>query len=295
MHPSITNIGLMVTKNEAPILKDIMDANIRHVDRVYVLDGGSDEAERILRGYPQVVYYLHERELERRLGRKPTIVDGIRGYLLDEIRVREKGFPWITLMHGDEIFYHDPRIAIQLAEKTGANIIAWYAPHFFPHADDYRRWDDLKNKPLIERFRHFAYYGDRCWLEHRQYRLLPDLCYLKEENPSFLPVGSTPFRELEVHPIYHHFKVWNLDMKSYTRRFLTLKRFRPVIHPKDKWSTIPYMPITFKGFFIKKYHGYPAVGYFDGTFGTLEAPYNEFVRRHLGDVNPRTNQLSSRA
>lgn len=266
--------GLLVTKNESPILRDILDINTQYIKKIYVLDGGDDNAESIFKQYPEVVYYIHEKELESRLGKKIAPVDGIRGYLFDEIMKTASEGDWITLMHGDEMFYHNPTEVIMYAEKLDVNIVGWYAPHFFPHKNDYHNWTTLQNKPVYDRFKYYAHYGNKCWIEHRQFKIDSSMKYDYKAHGKIFPTSIKPYKQLEAFPIYFHYKVWNLDKRSYKTELFNFKYKRTVIHPKDKWSTVHYYPLTFKDFFRESYPDYSSVGYFDGSFGDLENSYN---------------------
>ncbi|MDD2462692.1 MAG: hypothetical protein PHI97_01720 [Desulfobulbus sp.] len=153
----INHVGLMLTKDEAPILRDMLEANLRYIKKVYVLDGGHDDSCKIFKEYPEIISYLHEDDLRAQLHEPLKVVDGIRGYLLDIIREHEKGDVWVTLMHGDEIFYHNPLEVVELAQISECNCVEWYAPHFFPHKKDYKEWGELLQKPLQERIRYYLW------------------------------------------------------------------------------------------------------------------------------------------
>ena len=283
MDPAPEIFGLLVTKNEAPILKDVLDVNTQFIKKIFVLDGGNDNAENIFRAYPEVVYYLHENELEKKIGKTIKVVDGIRGYLYDEILKVAKMGDWITLMHGDEIFYNDPTEVVACAEKKGANLVSWFAAHFFPHVNDYPVWNELKNKQLLERFRYFACYEKRCWVEDRQFKILDTTKYRYDRHGELYPKFPTAPIRLNAFPLYHHYKVWDLDKKNYQTELFNFKHKRPVLHPKDKWSTVHYYPLTFKDFFRESYPDYPSVGYFDGSFGKLEDSYALLRQECLAD------------
>ncbi|MDD2466682.1 MAG: hypothetical protein PHI97_22005 [Desulfobulbus sp.] len=57
--------------------------------------------------------------------------------------------------------------------------------------------------------------------------------------------------------------------------------FSPVIKPKGKWSTVPFLPLSIKGFFREKLPKYPRVSCFNGSFGQLENPYNEYRKKEF--------------
>lgn len=291
----INHIGLLLTKDESPILPDVLDANLQYLKKVYVLDGGSDNAREILEQYPEICHYVHENDLQKQLNHPLNIVDGIRGYLLDIIREKENGNIWITIMHGDEIFYHDPREAAEIAEFAGANCVEWYAPHFFLHKNDYKNWETLSQKPLRERIRYYAHHKGSCWTEMRQFKLDAALDYDKNKHSCVLPLPKTAWRPLPVHPIYFHYKVWNADIEAYNKGFVpgnknlwirNLLRLKLCMRSPGKWSRLPFFAYSSKSLFRKKLHKYSEVSFFDGSFGELEIPYNayraDYIARRAG-------------
>jgi hypothetical protein len=273
------NIGLLVTKNEAPILEDILRHNATFINEIFVLDGGNDEAPKILRNFPQIKAYHHEREF---VPEGYCVKDGIRKFIFDKILETAEEGDWITLMHGDEMFYHDPNISIAVSEKKGCNLVRWYAAHFFPHKNDYKNWETLKWLPVHERFTYYAHYKNGCWIEDRQFRIVRGMKYNIDRHSGVLPVSPVPYIPLQVYPIYRHFKVWNLSMESYQAEH-SEKYGKTVFRPAGKWGLVHYTPKKIRDFFIRKYPKYPRVSKFDGSFGHLAEGFEKIAAETVGD------------
>ncbi len=277
------NIGLLLTKDEAPILADTLKQNTRFIKEIYVLDGGNDETASIVQRFPEVRAYYHERDL---LPEGYAAVDSIRQVVFERILDTAQPGDWITLMHGDEMFFHDPQISISVAEKLDCNLIRWFAAHFFPHRNDLKNWSRLKDLPVYERFTYFAHYKKACWIEDRQFKITAGMHYQEGQHSGVLPFSPVAYRPLPAHPVYHHFKVWDLNINSYTIEYSGKYR-KNIARPSGKWGMVHYTPKTFEKFFIKKYPKYPRTSRFDGSFGSLSREYDSLVAKVLHPSSPK--------
>jgi len=281
---NIRNIGLMLTKNEAPILREILEWNVQFIDELYVIDGSDDDNTcRILKDFSSVKWYRHECELFGK-GTLPHVRDGVRQFILSEINNLPDIATWITLMHGDELFYHDPRKAIICAETTGKNCVKWFSPHFFPHSNDRKNWPELERKPINERLRWYAgnYFG--CWIEDRQFKLIDGMKYDIQQHRNVLPNSPQKYEPLHAFPILCHYKVWNLDAGAYT----TPERKSNSLRMTGKFGVIPYRPYNTDEFFIEKLPGFPCARQFIRDFGRIEFPFQKmekFVFRKSEMIN----------
>ena len=196
------NIGLLVTKNEERIIEEVLSKNERFVDVIYALDASSDRTPGMIKKFRKLKLMLYEKDLGVRF------VDGIRQFLLEEIRRREGYGHWITLLMGDEIFYHSPRKVIQAAEKEGADGIRWYAMHFFLHTSDKTRWNEIKSLPMEQRVTHYAI-NEKPWSEFRQFKFHEGVKYdIHVNHPR--PEGIRKI--FSKRPIYKHYKVYCREM-----------------------------------------------------------------------------------
>jgi hypothetical protein len=272
------NIGLLLTKDEAPILADTLKKNTRFIKEIYVLDGGNDDTAAVVKRFPEVTAYFHERDL---LPPDFKAVDSIRQVIFKIILANTQPGDWVTLMHGDEMFFHDPQLSISVAEKLDCNLVRWFAAHFFPHCKDLKNWDVLKNLPVYERFTYYAHYKSSCWIEDRQFKITEGMYYEEGQHSGVLPLSPVHYKPLPVYPVYHHFKVWNLDLNSYTFEHSS-KYHKKVARPNGKWGVVHYAPKKFEQFFISKYPKYPCTSRFDGSFGKLSREFDSLVADVLG-------------
>lgn len=278
------NVGLLMTKNEASILKETLQANIQFIKEIYVLDGGNDETENIVKEFKEVKFYIHEKDIFPQLeihdgnsqGNKFLIKDGIRGVLFQEILKDCNVGDWVTIMHGDEIFYHDPNKAAALASASSYNLIPWYSPHFFLTTDDLARWSEIKNQPLTERMTCYAT-NKQPYIEHRQFQILPDSRYDLNTHSRVIP-HSKNLKLLPLFPIIKHYKVWNPDPDLYEVIY-SEKYQRNVSREKGKWGLLNWEINSFEDFFVEYYPGYTEKHTFVDNFGRFEEPYNTMLKK----------------
>ena len=100
-------IGLMMTCNEEDCIREVMDNHVKYFDKILVLDGSSDKTEEILRSYPQVKYFLKDKDIIDKLPNK-KFEDCARQFLIDKAQEMYGYDGWFTLLHGDEIWYDNP-------------------------------------------------------------------------------------------------------------------------------------------------------------------------------------------
>jgi hypothetical protein len=135
-------------------------------------------------------------------------------------------------------------------------------------------WPKMKSLPVQERFTWYAHNFFGCWLEDRQFKLVNGMQYKLKQHRNVLPFSPVKYKALWAFPIFHHFKVWNLDPDSYTR---TQKR-RGGLRSKGKFGVIPYSPDNLSDFFVDQLHGFPRNSLYNGGFGKFENSYNKMVK-----------------
>lgn len=186
------NIGLLMTHNEVDMIDEMMAANAKHVDTIFVLDGSSDGTAERLKAYPQVELILKDEEVTK--GAK--VQDYHRQALLDAAHKRYGVGHWFTLMHGDEIFHDDPRDIIEKAEKQGAKRVNWAAMQFFMHLSD----EPLNmNLGVQQRLTWYSPF----WVEIRQFKSNKKTRYAKKHG-QVIPegVGWQPYSKM---PLFKHY------------------------------------------------------------------------------------------
>jgi glycosyltransferase involved in cell wall biosynthesis len=186
------NIGLLMTYNEADIIEEMMDSNRHFVDTIFVLDGSDDGTDTILERYKEVELILKDRDVT-----PGPVRDYHRQALLDAAHQRYGVGHWFTLMHGDEIFYHDPRRMTEYADKQGAKRINWAAMQFFMHSSD----EPLDmSKSVQQRLNWYSPF----WLEIRQFKSSKTTRYKEGTHHKVIPsgVGWQPFSKV---PLFKHY------------------------------------------------------------------------------------------
>ncbi len=186
------NIGLLMTYNEADIIEEMMETNRHFVDTIFVLDGSDDGTDKILSSYKEVEKIFKDQEVTS--GR---VRDYHRQVLLEAAHRRYGVGHWFTLMHGDEIFYDNPRIIAQKADLQGAKRVNWAAMQFFMHTSD-EPLDTIK--PVQERLTWYSPF----WLEIRQFKSSKKTHYQEGRHGKVLPegVGWQPYTKV---PIFKHY------------------------------------------------------------------------------------------
>lgn len=248
------NIGLMLTKNDGHIIEEVLAKNAEYVDMIYVLDGSTDSTTEIIKRHSKVKFLLLEKDLKLKYVRE-HVRDGIlRQILLNEIKKQEGYGCWITELHGDEIFYHNPRKVIDAAEKEGANGVWWYAMHFFLHKTDEEKWNQLKLMPAEDRLTYYAI-DERPWREFRQFKFYSKSVNFGKSYSHTKPRGIDHI--FSKHPIYKHLKVYcskQLELFENRWGYLRLRKSESIF-----MENMPY-----------KSRYYKHIIKFDGNFGSWE-------------------------
>ena len=198
----INMVGLLLTKNEEKIAEEVLTKNEKFFDSIYALDGSSDDTPNILGQISKIKKLILEKDLNLN-----DIKDGVRQVVLEEIKKNESyENTWVTLMHGDEIFYHDPRKVAEEANSEGCDGVKWYAMHYFLHTTDKDRWDELSKKSVEERVTWYATNEQPCE-EFRQFKLYTHSVFNINTHGFLEPWGLTKMYSKT--PIYKHYKAYD--------------------------------------------------------------------------------------
>ncbi|NQT30493.1 MAG: hypothetical protein HQ596_07960 [Candidatus Saganbacteria bacterium] len=192
------HIGLLMTSNEVDCIKEVMDEHIKYFDKILVLDGSSDGTEKIIRSYPQVKYFLKDRDIIDKLPNR-KFEDGARHFLLSKAQEMYGYGGWITLLHGDEIFHNNPVEMAERADKQGADKINWYAMNFFLHSSDKER-----NLEAIKSVQERVTWYCPGFLEIRSFRNKKGVHYDIGQFHRVLPEGLG-WKIYKQFPIYKHY------------------------------------------------------------------------------------------
>lgn len=246
------NIGLMMTCNEEDCIKEVMDEHVKYFDEILVLDGSSDRTEEILRGYPQVKYFIKDQEIINKLPNH-KFKDGARQFILAKAQEMYGYDGWFTLLHGDEIFYDNPIEMAKRAEKERAEKINWYVMDFFLHTSD--KGKDLDAIRSIQQ--RVTWYCPG-FLEIRSFKnkkgIYYDLC-----QAGVLPrrVGIKPFSKF---PVYKHYPFRSVD------QILKKKKQRQLTDLSPTYNNISDYDSCFRDILP----GFKVARKFDGSFHEFE-------------------------
>ena len=193
----VQHIGLLMTHNEEDCIKEVMDNHVKYFDKILCLDGSSDRTEEIVRSYPQVRYFLKDKQI---LDQVPMgkIRDGARQFILAKAQEIYGYEGWFSILHGDEIFHDNPLDAAEAAEKEGAEKVNWYVMNFFLHTSDKGR-DFTAIKSLQERLLWYC----PGFLEIRQFKNKRGVFYDVGQR-GVLPKGIG-WRMYSKYPVYKHY------------------------------------------------------------------------------------------
>jgi hypothetical protein len=201
------NIGLLLTYNEADIIDEMMQNNRHTVDAIFVLDGSTDDTPEKLAQYPEVHTILRDEDV---LTASEKLRDYHRQVLLEVARASFGMGHWYTLMHGDEIFHHNPRRVLEHADKQGAKRVNWAAMQFFLHTSDAITYEQMTyeqpdiNDSVQTRVRWYSPF----WLEIRQFKDDMGVHYPLGQHGKVIPagVGWKPYSRV---PIFKHYPYRN--------------------------------------------------------------------------------------
>lgn len=194
----VQQIALMMTYNEADCIEEVMNEHTKYFDKILVLDGSNDGTEEILRRYPQVKYLIKDKDIIDKLPNH-KIEDGARQFLLEKAQERYGYDGWITLLHGDEIFYDNPVQVAEAAEREKADKVNWYVMNFFLHTSDRG-----KNLEVIKSVQERVTWYCPGFLEIRQYRNKKGIYYNPVRGGKTLAEG-VGLRIYSKFPVYKHY------------------------------------------------------------------------------------------
>ena len=213
------HIGLLLTCNEEDCIREVMDEHTKYFDKILCLDGSSDRTEEIIRSYPQVKYFIKDRDVVDKLPNK-IFKDGARQFILKKAQEMYGCGGWITLLHGDEIFYDNPLKIAEAAEGEGAEKVNWYVMDFFLHTSD-RDKDLQKIKSIQERISWYC----PGFLEIRQFKNSERISY-DLGQAGVLPRG-VGWRTYSKFPVYKHYPFRSVAQIMWKRQHHQGKVFTP--------------------------------------------------------------------
>jgi hypothetical protein len=202
--------GVMITRNDMPILGRWMARHAALFDKLAVVDGSDDDTtKKICEGLGNV---LHRRDPA------PPITDQTlraAGWaLMDGIARRGD---WIMLCHPDEFYIHDPRTFLGVRSP----VIRWAALHVLPHTSERDAWaHDDSGADVTRLFRHYWWKDNgTATLENRMFRIgSPPEWDMEDPRPSssVLPSNYQSLKPWRRQPAYLHYKIQQLDPRKFS-------------------------------------------------------------------------------
>jgi hypothetical protein len=260
-------IGLLMTCNEEDCIEEVMREHAKYFDTILVLDGSTDKTEEIIRSFKQVKYFLKDKAVLSQLpGRQ--FCDGARQFILQQAQELYGYDNWITLLHGDEIFYDNPVKMAEEAQKAGAEKINWYAMNFFLHTTDKGR--DLE---VIKSVQERVLWYCPGFLEIRSFKNKKGVYYPLGQKYNVLPQG-VGWQIYKYFPVYKHYPYRSVSQ--------ILKKKR--LNEQSKFS-ITWREIDEASCFKAILPGYKVARKYDGSFHEFEVAkqgtlFGRWLRAH---------------
>ncbi len=255
----------MMTCNEEDCIREVMDEHVKYFDKILVLDGSSDKTEEILRSYPQVKYFLKDKDIIDKLPNK-KFRDGARQFILKKAQEIYGYEGWFTILHGDEIWHDNPVEMAEKAEKDGAEKINWYAMNFFLHTTDKNR--DLEAIKSVQK--RVLWYCPG-FIEIRSFKNKKGLYYQLNEHGRCFPHGIS-WKIYKYFPVYKHYPYRSVSQMIEKRNF-----------NKDRGFSASYNRLADENqCFVDRLPNYKVTRKYDGSFHEFEiANQGSLLKRWL--------------
>jgi hypothetical protein len=178
-------IGLLLTRNEEDIIKEVMEEYSKHFDAILVFDSSTDDTPEIIRTFSKVEYMTNDRET-----RIPNryIKDGVRHLLLKKAQEMYGYEGWFFSLQGDEIFHGDLRKYVHIIDGEGNRgncLVAYFVMHESERESIYK--EDVNLPIQSRRLYYFLTFPENCC-----YRNEVGLWFNPMEHMRVIPYGSSP-------------------------------------------------------------------------------------------------------
>lgn len=222
-HPSALPplMGLMITRNDLPVMGSWLAAQAYLYERVFVLDGSDEHLREPMRRectkYPWVEY-VHEKDLKHPV--QPTDHD-LRIPGLQWIREHYGRGNWIAILHPDEFFIQDPHIAVRKAIDERKDHVRCRVLEVLPESSEEKQYDQMVDGIRSQPDRHHPspiHLFQQAWgqpnqhvFNHYETRFFHDhdgVEYVHDQNGMAAPLGLTKGQG-SLQPLYAHFKCYD--------------------------------------------------------------------------------------
>jgi glycosyltransferase involved in cell wall biosynthesis len=190
--------GICLVKNEDDIIAQSLAYAAQFCNRIYVIDTGSTDqtwtiVNDLARRNGNIVPFEQTRE---------PYGDWLRARVFNEMHNRLPEDDWWLILDADEFLVADPRAAVEIAVKQGADVVATWQIQFYFTERDLEAWtrgEDSREAPIFSRRRYYQIN----WQEPRLFRNRPQRRW--DTNASIkLPDG--PHRVSSHRPLNRHYQ-----------------------------------------------------------------------------------------
>jgi hypothetical protein len=200
-HPTSTPrvVGVMLAKDEADVIPDVVASLAKSLDALYYRPGDEATAAAIVASAPRPGW-------ARRIDVPDSIphADGVRQYLLEAARrdAVDECDPrpmWVMVTQGDEVYHDDLMHHIMLAQVERATVMTCQVATFVLHESQGEGWD--WSQPIAQRLTHYVWdFGEHAgFLDH------PWVHYNPQEHMRAHPHGTFPAKYASARPVRKHY------------------------------------------------------------------------------------------
>jgi glycosyltransferase involved in cell wall biosynthesis len=180
--------AVCLVNNEEDIISQTLSYASQFCHRIYVFDTGStDSSWSKVHQVENSVVIPFRRE-------KVAFYDGLRAQVFNAVKDQCSVGDWFFILDADEFLAEDPKKAIGIAEKEGADQINTLQYNFYFTDKDwqaYKNGKDSREQPIAQRRRYYRFVN----IEQRLFRITEDLVwpeYIDSANPRgyMKPIGA---------------------------------------------------------------------------------------------------------
>lgn len=195
-------IGLMLSKSDDDIIKEVMTDYCNYFDAIYCIEASDDDRKSydIIKSFDKVDYIVHKDELGVDTA---ALKDGVRQLLLSRIQDKYGYDGWIFAIHSDEIFWGNPAHLVEVAVSEGANVLNAMVAHFIFHSQE--EIDNIPDETGNVTDRRLWYFLGQC--ENVGFKNQDGLYYNFFEHMRTIPHGFYPLQTCSKVIIRRHYNM----------------------------------------------------------------------------------------
>jgi len=180
--------AICLVNNEEDIIAQTLSHASQFCHKIYVFDTGSTDSS-----WSKVQQVENSVVVPFRC-EKVAFFDGLRAQVFNAVRDQCSVGDWIFFLDADEFLVEDPKKALNIAEKEGANQINTLQYNFYFTDKDWQAYKDGKDsreQPIAQRRRYYRFAN----IEQRLFKITEDLLWpehIDSDNPKgyFRPIRT---------------------------------------------------------------------------------------------------------